>query len=52
MAKPRLLTEHSGDVSYSVDTFSKDNKRLLYATDEFGEFNQSWAYDLATSRAP
>ncbi|MFS1422489.1 S9 family peptidase [Shewanella sp. 10N.286.48.B5] len=51
MAKPRLLTEHSGDVSYSVDTFSKDNKRLLYATDEFGEFNQSWAYDLATGES-
>ena len=51
MVKPKLLTQHSGDVSYSVYTFSKDSKQLLYATDEFGEFNQSWAYDLETGKS-
>ncbi|MCL1051604.1 S9 family peptidase [Shewanella abyssi] len=51
MNKLKLLTEHSGDVAYSVYTFSKDNKQLLFATNEFGEFNQAWSYDLATGKS-
>ncbi len=51
MTKPTLITQHTGDVSYYVHTFSKNNKQLLYATDEFGEFNQAWAYDLDTSKS-
>ncbi|WP_282167585.1 S9 family peptidase [Shewanella japonica] len=48
MAKPRLITEHQGNVSYSAYTFTKDNEQLLYSTNEFGEFKQAWAYDIAT----
>ncbi|WP_153913202.1 alpha/beta hydrolase family protein [Shewanella sp. TC10] len=51
MTKPRLITEHEGDVSYYAYTFTKDNKQLLYATNEFGEFNQAWTYDIATSES-
>ncbi len=51
MNKPRLITEHEGDVSYYAYTFTKDNKQLLYATNEFGEFNQAWTYDIATSES-
>lgn len=41
MAKPRLITEHQGNVSYSAYTFTKDNEQLLYSTNEFGEFKAS-----------
>ncbi|WP_299573908.1 S9 family peptidase [uncultured Shewanella sp.] len=51
MSKPRLITEHTGDVSYYAYTFTKDNKQLLYATNEFGEFNQAWTYDIATGES-
>jgi len=39
-----LITQHEGDVSHRVYTFTKDSKRLIYATNEFGEFNQAWVY--------
>ncbi len=45
-SKPQLLTEHKGDVSHNAYTFSRDSKRLIYATNEFGEFNQAWSFHL------
>ena len=42
----QLITAHKGDVSYSVYTFTRDSNKLIYATNEFGEFNQAWSYDL------
>jgi dipeptidyl aminopeptidase/acylaminoacyl peptidase len=47
-AKPELISQHKGDVSYGTYEFTPDNKALVYATDEFGEYNQAWTYDLAT----
>lgn len=44
----KLITQHDGDVEHSVYSFTRDNKQLIYATDEFGEFKQAWAYDLQT----
>ncbi|MCF6317821.1 MAG: S9 family peptidase [Proteobacteria bacterium] len=41
-----LITKHQGDISYSVYTFTRDSKNLIYATNEFGEFNQAWSYNL------
>ena len=41
-----LFTEHQGDIEYSAYTFTRDNKTLIYSTDEMGEFNQAWSYDL------
>lgn len=41
-----LITQHEGDVSHSTYTFTKDSKNLIYATNEFGEFNQAWSYNL------
>jgi len=41
-----LITQHEGDVSYRTYTFTKDSKNLIYATNEFGEFNQAWSYNL------
>jgi dipeptidyl aminopeptidase/acylaminoacyl peptidase len=50
---PQLITKHEGNVTHDVYAFTRDSKQLVYATDEFGEFNQAWTYDLATgAKAP
>ena len=43
-----LITQHEGDVSHGAYTFSKDSLCLVYATNEFGEFNQAWTYVIET----
>lgn len=48
MREPRLITEHTGNISHGVYTFSADGAALIYGTDEHGEFNQAWRYDLAS----
>ena len=48
--QPKLITQHDGDVAHSVYTFSRDNSRLIYATNAYGEFNQAWSYDIATGK--
>lgn len=45
--EPKLITPHTGNVSYNVYGFTPDGKALVYATDEHGEFNQAWTYALA-----
>jgi dipeptidyl aminopeptidase/acylaminoacyl peptidase len=50
---PQLITKHEGNVTHDVYSFTRDSKQLVYATDEFGEFNQAWTYDLAAgTRTP
>ncbi|QBX37471.1 S9 family peptidase [Brevundimonas sp. S30B] len=50
---PRLVTEHQGDIAFSAYDFTPDSKALIYASNESGEFNQAWRYDLATAeKAP
>lgn len=44
---PKLITEHDGNISYGVYDFTADNQALIYATNEHGEFNQAWSYNLA-----
>jgi dipeptidyl aminopeptidase/acylaminoacyl peptidase len=46
--EPRLITQHTGNIAYGVYEFTPDNAALIYATDEHGEFNQAWRYDLAS----
>ena len=48
MREPRLITEHTGNISYGVYAFTPDNAALIYGTDEHGEFNQAWRHDLAS----
>ena len=43
-----LITDHKGAVEHSAYTFTRDNRALIYATDEFGEFKQAWSYDLTS----
>jgi dipeptidyl aminopeptidase/acylaminoacyl peptidase len=47
-AAPKLITSHSGNVNYGVYEFSPDDSKLIYSTNEAGEWNQAWTYDLAT----
>ncbi|HAQ35251.1 MAG: S9 family peptidase [Maricaulis sp.] len=44
--EPRVITEHEGNIAHGVYTFTPDSSALVYATDEHGEFNQAWTYDL------
>jgi len=43
-----LITEHEGNVEHGVHAFTRDSAKLIYSTNEFGEFHQAWTYDLAT----
>ncbi|MEM8942158.1 MAG: alpha/beta fold hydrolase [Pseudomonadota bacterium] len=45
--EPKLITPHEGDISHSDYTFTPDSKKLVYATNAHGEFNQAWTYDIA-----
>ena len=45
---PVNITSHDGNISHDAYAFTPDSSRLIYATDEYGEFNQAWSYDLAT----
>lgn len=47
MREPRLITEHTGNIAHGTYTFTPDNTALIYATNEHGEFNQAWRYELA-----
>lgn len=44
--EPTLITEHDGNISYGTYGITPDNTALIYATNENGEFNQAWTYDL------
>jgi Tol biopolymer transport system component len=45
-AEPQLITAHEGNVSHGVYAFTRDSKTLVYSTNEHGEFDQAWSYDL------
>ena len=41
-----LITQHEGNIAYGVLGFSPDSRNVNFSTDEFGEFNQAWQYNL------
>lgn len=47
-APPQLISKHQDNVSHGVYDFTSDSRTLIYSTDEHGEFNQAWNFDLAT----
>ncbi|MEM9939236.1 MAG: S9 family peptidase [Pseudomonadota bacterium] len=52
---PVLITEHEyeGEVAHSSYDFTEDSAKLIYSTNEFGEFSQAWTYDVETgAKAP
>ena len=44
------ITPHQGTASYSAATFDPESKRLLFTTNDGGEFARIASYDLATGR--
>lgn len=46
--EPVKITPHKGDVSHSIYVFSPDSRTLLYGSNQDGEFNRAWSYNLAT----
>jgi dipeptidyl aminopeptidase/acylaminoacyl peptidase len=42
------ISQHQGTASYSAEDFDPESKRLLFATNDGGEFTRIRAYDLAT----
>jgi len=50
-SEPMLITSHMGNISYGTYEFTRDNKSLVYATNEFGEFAQAWTYDLQSGES-
>ncbi len=48
--KPKHITPHDGDIAYAVYGFTPDSKQLIYATNEHGEYNQAWTYDLRSKK--
>lgn len=44
--EPTLVTAHEGDVDHSTYAFTADSSKLIYATNEYGEYNQAWSYDI------
>ncbi|MCM8558444.1 S9 family peptidase [Sphingomicrobium sediminis] len=43
---PQLITEHEGNIRYGSFGFTRDDSKLIYATDEHGEWREAWTYDL------
>ncbi|HKJ16633.1 MAG TPA: alpha/beta fold hydrolase, partial [Xanthomonadales bacterium] len=44
--EPKLITEHEGNISYGVYAFTPDSSQLILSTNEHGEWNQAWAYEI------
>jgi dipeptidyl aminopeptidase/acylaminoacyl peptidase len=49
-SKPQLITPHTGNVTHTILTFSPNSKQLYYLTNQCGEFNQAWHYDLSSGK--
>ena len=46
--EPVLLSTTPGDISHTAFTFTPDDSALIYGTNEYGEFQSAWRYDLET----
>lgn len=46
--EPVNITEHEGNISHSIYEFTPEGDKLVYGTDEHGEFTQAWTYDLSS----
>ena len=46
--EPVLVTAHEGNVAHATYDFTPDESKLVYSTNEHGEFNQAWTRDLVS----
>ena len=44
--EPVLISQHEGNVSHGSYGFTPDGSKLIYSTDEHGEFTEAWTYDF------
>jgi hypothetical protein len=49
-AEPQFITPHKGNIAYYVHDFTRDSKKLVYSTNEHGEFQQAWTAPTARRR--
>lgn len=47
-SEPQNITAHKGNIAHAVFDFTPKGDKLVYGTNEFGEFRQAWAYDIAS----
>lgn len=47
-AEPKLITPHEGAVAFDAFEFTPDDRGLIFATNQPGEFAEAWRHDLAT----
>jgi len=48
-AAPQNITEHEGNISHSVYAFTPEGDKLVFGTNQYGEFRQAWAHELASN---
>ena len=46
--EPVRITPHRGDVQHAIETFSPDSSTLYFGSNQDGEFQKVYAYDLKT----
>jgi dipeptidyl aminopeptidase/acylaminoacyl peptidase len=44
----RIRVTPDVDANHGFFTFTPNSRQLIYSTDEFGQFDQAWSYDLAS----
>jgi dipeptidyl aminopeptidase/acylaminoacyl peptidase len=49
--EPMLITGHMGNIQHGTYDFTRDSKYLVYGTDEHGEFQQAWKYQLESGES-
>lgn len=47
---PQLLSVSAGPIEEGVYTFTADSTSLIYGTNEFGEYNQAWSYNIVSKK--
>jgi dipeptidyl aminopeptidase/acylaminoacyl peptidase len=45
---PALITPHEGNIAYTTYGFTPDGQKLVYGTNEHGEFTEAWTHDVTT----
>ena len=43
-----LITPHTGNIAYTTYGFTPDGQKLVYGTNEHGEYTEAWTHDVAT----
>jgi dipeptidyl aminopeptidase/acylaminoacyl peptidase len=47
---PKLISPHTGNVAYQLSEFTPDSRKLIFMSDEGGEWARAYTHDLATGQ--